>query len=726
MEDSHAQEVEPKEGSGISGDDEVRLRSVVDIFSRLSIACKSRMLYPAEHPTAIDTVVLLHAVMEDSLRTMPSIAVKVGKDSLVYEKWVVGRRMESLRTLASRIRSLNIQEIFIDAGASFQEAEAFVELLVSDPEELEKAGGAETFLLAKGVHSIVIVESAAQRADEEEDVEADLVGQELAAAPEDIERPETASPEEVKDLLELLLNPEELGRTLMALTGKDGKPLGKKELAGAAFFFLKDANTIVRGEYPERQEECWRSMAESLLFLNADVRNLLLLGYLFPQLREEPVCSEILKQFNAQEMADLLSIFLPVTPELTPKTGSLLKAIGFRDGEIRNTLRLLRAKLVDLGQIPASLLEPLEKGLERGRPKSPSSTKLPTFEEIMSYLGEYRPEELDEIRLISVYDPSADMLADTTPMLLGLLKEGGDLDNPGKVVELLQQNFWGLAMSAQLDLAASVLEGTREILQNGDPNIDPFRSELKRMLEEAASERAMKSTIAAACSRRGNPQAVEALKRYMAALGEKGLAAMVEALGAEEDMSVRKYIIDVLTAMCRDRVYLLGAYVDDPRWYLVRNIVSIMARFHDPETIPYLRRTFIHANPKVRAETIRALGLTGGYGASDLLIQGLQDPDERMRILCIRWLGRLEEIRAVNHLIKMLEDKEPGGESLNVKKEILLSLGEIKAPESYEVLRKYKIKQKRFSRAEWQELNEAAAQSLQRLADKFPHLERRR
>jgi len=726
MEDDQTQEIEQREGADLSGDDEVRLRSVVDIFSRLSIACKSRMLYPAEHPTAIDTVVLLHAVMEDSLRTIPSIAVKVGKDSLVYERWVVGRRMESLRTLATRIRSLNIQEIFIDAGASFQEAEALVELLVSDPEELEKAGGAETFLLAKGVHSIVVVESSAQRTDEEEDEETDLVGQELAAAPEEIERPDAASPEEVRDLLELLLNPEELGRALMALTGKDGRPLGKKELAGAAFFFLKDANTIVRREYPERQEECWRSMAESLLFLNTDVRNLLLLGYLFPQLREEPVCSEILNQFNAQEMADLLSIFLPVTPELTPKTGSLLKAIGFRDGEIRNTLRMLRAKLVDLGQIPTSLLVSLEKGMERGSSKSQPSTKLPTFEEIVSCLGEYRPEELDEIRLISIYDPSVDMLADTTPMLLDLLKQGGNLDNPGKVVELLQQNFWGLTMSAQLGLAASVLEGTREILQNGDPAIDPFRSDLKRMLEEAASERTMKSTIMAACSRRGNPQAVEALKRYMGELGEKGLAAMVEALGAEEDMSVRKYIIDVLIAMCRDRIYLLGAYVDDPRWYLVRNIVSIMARFHDPVTIPYLRRTFFHPNPKVRSETIRALGLTGSYGASDLLMQGLQDPDERMRILCIRWLGRLEEVRAVNHLIKMLEDKEPGAESMSVKKEILLSLGEIRAPESYEVLRKYQSKQKRFNRAEWQELNQAASQSLERLADKFPHLERRR
>ena len=726
MEDAHTQDMEQRQGTEISGDDEVRLRSVVDIFSRLSIACKSRMLYPADHPTAVDTVVLLHAVMEDSLRAIPSIAVKVSKDSLIYDKWVVGRRMESLRTLASRIRSLNIQEIFIDAGVSFQEAEALVELLAYDPEELEKAGGPETYLLAKGVHSIVVVESEAQRADEEEVEEQEGAAEILEAAPEEIERPEVATPEEIKDLLELLLDPEELGRVLMTLTGQDGEPLGKKELAGGTYFFLKDAAAIIKREFPDREEECLRSMAESLLFLDVDVRNMLLLGYLLPRLREEPLCSGILNQFNAQEMADLMSIFLPIAPELTPKVASLLKVIGFREGEIRNTIRMLRAKLVDLGQIPPSLLASLEPGTERGKPESRPGNTLPTFEEITNVLREYREEELDELHLISVYDPSLDMLADTTPMLLNLLKQGGNLDNPGKIVELLQQNFWGLTMSAQLSMAASVLQGTNEILQNGDPAIDPFRSDLNRMLAEASSENVMQRTIKVACSRRGDTQAVEGLKCYMAELGEKGLAAMVEALGAEEDMSVRKYIIDVLTAMCRDRIYLLGAYIDDPRWYLVRNIVSIMARFHDPETIPYLRRTFFHANPKVKSETIRALGMTGGYGACDLLIEGLQDEDEKTRILCIRWLGRLEETRALNRLIKMLEDKEPGGESLNIKKEIIACLGQIKAPECYEVLRKYQSKQKRFNRAEWRELNQAASQSLQKLTQKFPHLERRR
>ncbi|MDI6875130.1 MAG: HEAT repeat domain-containing protein, partial [Actinomycetota bacterium] len=212
-------------------------------------------------------------------------------------------------------------------------------------------------------------------------------------------------------------------------------------------------------------------------------------------------------------------------------------------------------------------------------------------------------------------------------------------------------------------LAAMVRQGTSEVLSHGDPALDPYRSDLRRMIEEAAAEKVMQRVIQLACENRGDPRSLEGLKDYMAVLGEKGISAMVEALGAEEDMSVRKFIIDTLTALCRDRVSLLGAHIRDPRWFLVRNLVTVMARLHSQETLPFLRVTLEHPNPKVKYETIRALGLTGGREASDLLVRGLRDPDEKARVLCIRWLGRLRETRAVGELVSMLEDREPGAES---------------------------------------------------------------
>jgi HEAT repeat protein len=724
MEEEQARYMEQAEEKGLSDDERGRLQCVVDIFSRLAIACKSRTLYSADHPAAQDAVLLLHAVMQDSLMSVPNLDVKVGKESLVYDKWLVGKRMESLRQLASRIRSLNIQEISINAGVSFQEVQSLVELLVSDPEDLVSAGGAETYLLIKGVHGISVLESTSQKVDEDE--AESLAGEGMELAPEEVEEPEVEAPQEVADLLELVLNPEELGQVLMGLRGEDGQPLDENERADAIFTFIKEAAAIIEREYPQRKQDCCRGMAESLLFLDSDVRNMLLLRSMFSKIREEPVCSEILNQFNSQEMADLLSHFFPIAPELLPKSANLLKAIGFRESEIRHTHRLLRARLIDLGQVDPSLLEALEVGREPATHTEIAPDKLPTLQDIVSVLGEYWPEEIDEINRISEFEPGVALLSETTPMLLDMIKQGGKLDNPGVAVELLQQNFWGLTTSAQLNMAAMVLENMRDILQNGHPAIDPFRSDLTHMLEEAASEPVMQRTIQLACGRRDDPEALEGLKRYMAVLGPRGIEAMVQALGNEEDMAVRKFIIDVLAPLCKDNIPLLASYLEDERWYLVRNLVTIMARLHSQEALPYLRRTFFHPNPKVRAETIRALGLIGGYGAGEMLMMGLQDDDENVRVLCIRWLGRLEETRAVTRLVKMLEDKEAGAEDLQVKKEIILSLGEIRAPETFDVLRKYQSKQKRFSRAEWQEINQCAGDALQCLVEKFPHLERRR
>jgi HEAT repeat protein len=727
MEEGQTRSLENRDEEKPADADELVLRSVVDIFSRLSIACKSRSLYPAEHPAARESVVLLHAVMEDSLQNTPSITVQAVKDSLVYDRWVVGQRMESLKSLASRIRALNIQEISLAAGVSLKEAEELVEMLVLDPEDIDSAGGPENFLLVRGVHSIGVVESEATRADEdaEEMVEL-LAGEEDEAALDDESRPETLAPDQIEDLINLLLDPEELGRVLMGLSSEDGHPMSKEELADAIFFFLKDAYAIAEREFSQQMQECPRSMAESLLFLDTEVRNLLLLRSMIPKLREEPASPEILNRFNSQEMADMLSQFFPLVPELVAKTKPLLKAIGFREGEIRNTLRLLYARLVDLGQVPSSIIATLEKSLEGGKAGVQIVNRLPTAEEILAILGEYHPEEIDEIRRISEFDPGTYIPAETTPMLIDLLKRGSNLDNQQKAMELLHQNFWGLITSTHLDLATVVVEGLLTLLQSSDPAIDAYRSDITLMLEEATSEAVMQRTIHTAYEQRNKPQVIEDFKHYIDILGDKGVAAMIEVLGNEDVMSVRKYIVDVLSATCQNRISLLGKYIDDERWYLVRNIITIMSSLHSTEIMPYLRRTFYNSNSKVKAETIRALGMTGGYDASELLITGLQEPDEKTRILCIRWLGRLGEIRAVNRLVKMLEDKEPGGDSLLVKKEILKSLGEITMPETFDVLRKYQSKYKRFNRAEWQEVNEAAGEALQRLIAKYPHLERKR
>ena len=54
-----------------------------------------------------------------------------------------------------------------------------------------------------------------------------------------------------------------------------------------------------------------------------------------------------------------------------------------------------------------------------------------------------------------------------------------------------------------------------------------------------------------------------------------------------------------------------------------------------------------------------------------------------------------------------------------------MSLGNIDDPEVYSVLKKYSHHRRLRNRAEWDEINATAKQSMQQMAHKFPHLGRK-
>ena len=720
--------------------DDDELNIVVGVFMRLSIACKSRSLYPADHPAAQEAIHVLYSIMSDALEYIPRIEVQAIKDNLVFEDWPIGKGREGLRQLASRVRSLNIQEIDFLAGITKSEVEALVELLICDPVELEVEGGLEKFILLKGLKNIGIIESSSQLADSGGDgtpgntpapeghasssiklpvVEAHTVSTIVPSAEEvPVEVPDIRS-HDLDDLLEVFSRPEEMARSLKQLA-LESSPEDREGQADAIFEFLRDRSTILIANHPDLTKKCLRSVAESLLFLETDLRNMLLHRQLIANVWEDSFCADVLHQFNPQEISDLLCHFFPMNPELVPRTRDMLTKVGFHEKELNQAVELLRHRLVDLGEISPASIATL-KSSEDSQSEMP---KLPSLEEISASVGDYALEEMEEIKRISEIDLDRERLLGATPMLLDLINKGLRIDNLGRVVELLGKNFWHFVQAGELGPAAMILERIEPVLQNSDAAFDAYRSDLSQMVEEAGGIKVLLEAIRLTCERRNeDPMVIEAFKSYLSQLGERGITGMIDALGAEEEMIRRKYIIDILAGFGLEYLHIFGRYINDPRWYLVRNMVTIMAIFHSTEAIPYLRLTRNHPNPKVRAETIRALGLTGGYEATEMLIQGCQDSDESIKLLCIRWLGRLGEERAVGRLVKMLEGRDPGAESLTVKKEIIATLGEIRAPEAYQALKVFSNRQKLIRRSEWLEINEAARAALTRLVQRYPHLE---
>ena len=692
------------------------------------MACKSFTLYPLNHPVARSSLEMLLAALQRFLEERGEFSLGVKRDALIYRKWSLGAKVDAFRSFAATLRNLNIAEFTILPGAAEEEIQPFLHLLIADPDRIELQGGIETQLFVAGVTRIAVVESEARERDRdgEEEEEAAAGGMKAVDLFDLLEDALKGFAQRVQELVDLMLRPEHLAFSLRNLSVRGTAITDVAQLVEGMYLFLKKAASIADRDTPSKRAAYYRSMAEAVLFLDTAVRNELLLRQVLPNIKDDPFCALLLSQYNTQEISDLLSYFLPMAQELIPKTRPLLRVIGYSPGEVEEAVGMLKDKLVENGNVPPALAYSLEAGMEEERELGEPPRKLPTMEEVAEFFREYSDEDIASISAISDLDLEMERLVESTPVLLNLFRRGGSIDSLAMVWEQLEESFWGLLEHKQLGLAAVLLEEFKRVLGSVEPAYASLRERVLMVVNEAASPAAIRSTILNASRNRDDPLVSEGFKSYMRVLKQDGVVAMINVLGGEEDMALRKYITDVMVELARGYTELITSRLGDERWYLVRNLISILGRMRAADALPQLRQAFYHPNPKVRAETIRSLGFIGGYEAGSILLEGLSSPDHHTRVLCIRWLGRLEERRANGALMQLLESlRDNRQEDLELKKEAIISLGKLGNLDTIAALEKYRGMSRFGYREQWEEINAAAEQSLRQLLERFPHARRK-
>jgi HEAT repeat protein len=152
--------------------------------------------------------------------------------------------------------------------------------------------------------------------------------------------------------------------------------------------------------------------------------------------------------------------------------------------------------------------------------------------------------------------------------------------------------------------------------------------------------------------------------------------------------------------------------VGDPRWYVVRNVVGILARTHDPSALPYLERTLRHNDERVRRETIRALMGIRDALAAEMLTGALADEDAQNVQIAARYLGVLKSRGALAALHEVALGQGKGNRESGPRTEAIETIGRIGSPESVSVLGSV-ARQRGFLGGRQKELRAAAAAALE-------------
>jgi hypothetical protein len=177
-------------------------------------------------------------------------------------------------------------------------------------------------------------------------------------------------------------------------------------------------------------------------------------------------------------------------------------------------------------------------------------------------------------------------------------------------------------------------------------------------------------------------------EEYLKMLPWQAITPLVIALGELAHFPARKAVCRALAELSGDKVELLARGVDDPRWYVVRNVVSILGKVNNPKAMGYLRRTIRHQDIRVRKETLISAAKVGTEEAHDFLILALNDEDEKMQIMALKELVQRKVAKAYNQIEKIVLDKDFKERSSDQIKEFLEAMAQLGGDKAFDPLNK--------------------------------------
>jgi HEAT repeat protein len=171
--------------------------------------------------------------------------------------------------------------------------------------------------------------------------------------------------------------------------------------------------------------------------------------------------------------------------------------------------------------------------------------------------------------------------------------------------------------------------------------------------------------------RQDTPQVLEfiALARE---LGEPAVDWLNLVLAESQDKRHRKQITEAIADLCRANPERLAPWISDPRWFVVRNVVTILGWIGGPQVVGLLRSAARHSDIRVRQDVVAALATVELRHSRPLLLKMLDSADARIFSAVLHQLSGERDPGTARILLQMLQD--PGFEQRPVEEKRVIHL----------------------------------------------------
>ncbi len=148
------------------------------------------------------------------------------------------------------------------------------------------------------------------------------------------------------------------------------------------------------------------------------------------------------------------------------------------------------------------------------------------------------------------------------------------------------------------------------------------------------------------------------VETVLAAFGERAVKALLSALAEEGDLLVRKSIVDIIVRIGHPAIPAVLDNVNDSRWYVVRNMVTILGSLGIPDLAPNIAASLSHPDLRVKKEAIKGLSKLAHPAAVTALGELCFFPEVTIALLATAALSLKREEEAVMALFRRAVQKK--------------------------------------------------------------------
>jgi hypothetical protein len=321
-------------------------------------------------------------------------------------------------------------------------------------------------------------------------------------------------------------------------------------------------------------------------------------------------------------------------------------------------------------------------------------------------------KELEELKTLLEKDENFEPLKESFAVLEEILFSEKEYHEFSETVKLLEKLLDSLIGQGDFYLASEVLLLLKNLEKTeADTGQSNRTIRIKEAVDRAGDKERMR--ILTQILNQKISLDLFSVKKYLSFLSWNTIPHLVDMLGELENFASRKMVCSILENVGEQNINLLSKGIYDRRWYVVRNIVGIFGRISSPLALPYLKKTIAHEDIRVRKETLEALSHIEGKEGTSILLNALEDPDERLRLKVAKVLSqRPPSPEALDYVSALLLRKDFRDKNQAEKETLLETWAKIGKDEAIPLLKKLILKKTWFKREKQTETSSLALKSL--------------